>query len=122
MSAFTRNESELNNLKKVQQELIKSREIIRKQKEKLDKAAMEKETTMAALRKRFSQAQLDRIMDEKNSNWSHEDYQKATTLLVISDEAYKVTRELLKVPLPARSAVKNLLANANSVMSEGILE
>lgn len=120
MSAFKRKDSEINELEKDKQELIKSRVINRKQKEALEKAGMEKEKILASLRKRFSQAQLDRILDEKNSNWSQEDFRKAITLLGVSDKAYRVTRELLNVPLPARSAVKKLLANIE--MSEGILE
>lgn len=119
VSAFTRAEKVIRDLEKDQEELIKSRVIIRKQKEELDKAKKDKEKIMESLRQRFSQAQLDRILEEKNSNWSHDDFRKAITLLGVSDKAYKVTRELLKVPLPARSAVKKLLANIE--MEEGIL-
>ena len=78
------------------------------------------ERIMTCLRQRFSPAQLDRILNDHDSNWSQEDFQKANTLLCASEEAYKMTRELLNVPLPARSAVKRWLADIK--LSEGNLE
>jgi hypothetical protein len=117
---FNKQEKEIKELKKAEQELISSRRTIEEQKVELDKANREKELVLTCLRQRFSTAQLERIFHNKNTNWSQEDFRKAITLLGISDKAYKVTRELLKVPLPARSAVKKLLANIQ--MSEGILE
>lgn len=72
------------------------------------------------LRKRFSQPQIDRMLDNKSTNWKEDDYRRAITLMGISDKAYKVTRELLGVPLPARSAVKKLLSRIE--MTEGTLQ
>jgi hypothetical protein len=92
----------------------------KKLKAQLDEANKEKERMLTCLRQRFSQAQLDRIWNDKNTNWSQDDFGKAITLLGVSDKAYKITRELLQVPLPARSAVKRLLANIE--FTEGILE
>jgi hypothetical protein len=119
LSAFKRQDEENNELKKVENEMIQGRYVNKKQKALLEEEIKEKERIMTCLRKRFSKAQLDRILDDKNTHWSQDDYRKAITLLGVSDKAYKITRELLNVPLPARSAVKNLLSNIE--MPEGIL-
>lgn len=113
-------EKEIHEHKKVQEELIKTRKMIKEQQVELEQERWRKERIMTCLRERFSPAQLDRILDDKESRWSQEDFQKANTLLCGSEKAYKMTRELLNVPLPARSAVKRWIAENKLV--QGNLE
>jgi Transposase protein len=119
LSTLKKKDTEIHQLRKSEDEMIRRGDVIKKLKAELEKERNEKERMMTCLQKRFSKAQLDRVFDDKNTNWSNHDYRKSITLLGVSDKAYKLTRELMNLPLPARSAVKNLIANID--MSEGIL-
>jgi Transposase protein len=63
-----------------------------------------------ALKDIFSPAQLDRILNRKNTKWSQEDYMMAISFLCQSSRGYRYARNVLKIPLPAPSTVRKQLA------------
>jgi hypothetical protein len=80
----------------------------------------EQQTLLTALRQRFSQTQIDRIINPKSkTRWSQEDIRKAITMLSVSEMGYHVAKNLLGLPLAARSSVKKLLSNIE--FEEGVL-
>lgn len=63
-----------------------------------------------ALKNVFSPAQLDRILLNKKTHWSPNDYSMAISFLCQSGRAYRFAREVLKIPLPAASTVRAQIA------------
>lgn len=68
-----------------------------------------------ALQDLFSKAQLDRLLLNKLTHWSDEDYSNAMVLLSLSSRAYQFMRSTLKYPLPAISSVKSFACNLHCV-------
>lgn len=78
-------------------------------------------TLLTALKQRFSQTQIDRIINPKSkTHWSQNDIRKAITMLSCSEMGYLVAKKLLGLPVAARSGVKALLSNIS--FEEGVMD
>jgi hypothetical protein len=75
----------------------------------------EEKMVRAALKDCFTKAQLDRLLLQKLTHWSEEDYSNAMVLLSLSSRAYIFMRSVLKYPLPAISSVKSFACNLHCV-------
>jgi len=63
-----------------------------------------------ALQPYFSKAQMDRLLNQKNTRWSEEDLNNSILLLCISTRAYQILRLKYKYPLPSITTMKNYLS------------
>lgn len=65
---------------------------------------------MKAMQNNLTPAQIDRLLYNKRTQWSSQDYESAIILLGISSKGYQYTRLHYKYPLPCVSAVKRYLS------------
>lgn len=99
---------------------IKAEKDLREVQAKCDKVEKEHQTLLTALKQRFSQTQIDRIINPKSkTRWSQSDIRKAITMLSVSEMGYLVAKRLLGLPMAARSGVKSLLSKID--FDEGVL-
>jgi Transposase protein len=97
--------------KKADQDKISLQKTQEKLQSSLNQALVEKDSIMAAMKKRFTPAQIDRLLFNKKSNWSSTDYGAAIILLGLSSKGYIYVRTQYELPLPCVSAVKEYLSN-----------
>lgn len=77
---------------------------------KLQSAKTEKENILDSLKKHLSKAQIDRLLYNKNTNWSSQDYAAGVVLLGVSKRFYTYLRSHTKFLLPCISSVKSFVS------------
>jgi Transposase protein len=79
--------------------------------EKLETAEMKLENIHTALKKHLSKAQIDRLLYNKNTNWSADDYATGVLLLGVSKKFYNYLRSQTKFLLPCVTSVKSFVSS-----------
>jgi len=80
----------------------------------------ENERILSALNKRFSKPQVDRMLYDKNTHWTYEDYGSAIVLLGLGKKSYNYMRSHYDLPFPCVSSVKRYLSTIR--FEPGMLE
>jgi len=77
----------------------------------LEEALKGKNQILTMMEKRFSKAQIDRILYDKRTSWSSDDFAAAILMLGVSSDGYNYMRNHYEYPLPCVTVVKKHLAN-----------
>lgn len=78
--------------------------------DKLKSALLSHDTILSTLSKNLSKAQIDRLLYNKNTNWSPQDYATGVVLLGVSKKFYHYLRTNTKFLLPCITSVKKYVS------------
>lgn len=79
--------------------------------EKLQSALLSQDNILTTLTKNLTKAQIDRLLYNKNTNWSPQDYATGVVLLGVSKKFYHYLRTHTKFLLPCITSVKKFVSS-----------